>query len=296
MIAKHGGFDVSDRFIAHARRDECTKEYLIHDLKDHLVGTADRAKLFASIFGNGDWVELAALWHDLGKFLPSWQAYIRRETGCDENVRDDGDVARPNHSSAGAVLALERLKQSPPARLLAFLIAGHHAGLPDWAPDIQTGGDLQNRLFDTLTQSLKTDELNILRHIPAANIFFATKLPRTTPMGIKTAEDAQKSAEHLHLWIRMAFSCLVDADFLDTEKFMSGKDRSEVVAYPSLDVLLSRFNVYMQKKQAEVDPTPLNLARAEILRQCRNNAFLEPGFYSLTVQTGGGKTLAAMAF
>ena len=284
-----------EKFIAHAREND-DGSWESHDLSAHLHDVAVLAKSFADPFGSGDWVELAALWHDLGKFLPAWQAYIRRETGYDVDGHCEGGGGRPNHSTSGAVLALEKFRRQPPGWLLAYLIAGHHAGLPDRAPELQTGGDLQNRLFDTLTQVMHTSDLDLVRRSCRAKDIFEAAFPTTMPLGAITPEKAQKSKEHLHLWVRMLFSCLVDADFLDTERFMAPEAFKKRGGHSSIEELAIKLDAYMESKQKGSPDTPLNRARSGILKQCRERAALPAGFFSLTVPTGGGKTLSSMAF
>ncbi|MBA2671569.1 MAG: CRISPR-associated helicase Cas3' [Gemmatimonadetes bacterium] len=98
----------------------------------------------------------------------------------------------------------------------------------------------------------------------------------------------------------MIFSCLVDADFLDTEAFLDPERASGRLSVPGLDVLKERFDRFMGAKEAEVLATgslsEVNRARSEVLRQCRGKASGTPGLFSLTVPTGGGKTLSSMAF
>jgi CRISPR-associated endonuclease/helicase Cas3 len=93
----------------------------------------------------------------------------------------------------------------------------------------------------------------------------------------------------------MLFSCLVDADFLDTEAFMA-PDKAET-REQSVPVaqLLECLDAYMATFTG-ASQTPVNRMRADVLRQCRDKAALPPGLFSLTVPTGGGKTLASMAF
>lgn len=272
-------------FIAHVRK-EMDGRWVTQSLQDHLNGTAKMSGDFASEFGNRDWGEILGYWHDLGKFLPAWQRYIRRETGYDIDACIEGSNSRPNHSTAGAVLAFDSLKGRPVARLIAYGIAGHHAGLPDWYPD-DAGGDLQNRIYKNPIEALlDKDELEAIWKIPEAKEFLEKKFPTSAPI-------VTKNKEHLHLCVRMLFSCLVDADFLDTEKFMNPEDHGERGTYLPLYQLKERFDRFMQEKKSN---TEINKKRNEILKQCRLKAKLAPGFFSLNVPTGGGKTLSSMAF
>lgn len=184
-----------------------------------------------------------------------------------------------NHSSAGALHAVEKLGRR--GKLLAYLIAGHHAGLADWHSDEYALSSLSQRLEDTqhlLAISNVTIPDDVLH--PAIN-------PVSKPLGGETG---------LALWLRMLFSCLVDGDFLDTEKFMDGEKAQSRGTFSSIEELLGKFDEHMTKLTAEAKPTPVNRVRAEVLRQCRERASDIPGLFSLTVPTGGGKTLSSLAF
>ncbi len=107
-------------------------------------------------------------------------------------------------------------------------------------------------------------------------------------------------SDGFHLWVRMLFSCLVDADFLDTEAFMDEEKPQIRKQFPVLAEMLPIFNRSMEAKIAQLGEqsanTPVNRIRADVLAQCRQQAVLLPGMFSLTVPTGGGKTLSSLAF
>lgn len=281
------------QYIARAVQDE-NGQWRQQLLVDHLEGVARHAGEFAAAFGNKDWGELLGWWHDLGKFHPQWQQYIRCKTGYDSEAHIETEKGKINHSTAGAIQAIRQQKAGPPTRILAYLLAGHHAGLPDWHPD-DAGGDLSGRLFENDGQ-LKLNDLARIDAIFEAQVILSKTMPASTPLRIKSREDFQAGLEHLHLWIRMLFSCLVDADFLDTEAFMNEANAEKRGTYKSLKELEQRFTKYIQRKEKNAPDTALNHTRKKIREECLEKAKLAPGFFSLTVPTGGGKTLSSMAF
>lgn len=270
-------------FIAHVKQNEDSTWKEPHYLKEHLNVVASLAGKSAAEFGNSDWAELSGLLHDLGKYHPDWQKYIRRETGYydeDAHIENDGYAGRPNHSTVGAVYIFEKFKNSQMAKALAYVIGGHHSGLPDWNPQ------LAQRLFDD-NRNLIEDELQNIKQVEEVKQFLESPFPQSVPSIFK---NNNFDKEQLHLWIRMLFSCLVDADFLDTEKYMEETERG---GYLSLEELTKKFDKYMSRMKSDSE---LNKKRNEILQQCREKAKSEPGFFSLTVPTGGGKTLSSIAF
>ena len=265
-------------YLAHVRRNG-DGSFVIHDLEEHLRAVGNLAGQFASDFGASDWGHLAGLWHDLGKYSLAFQRYIARESGFDPEAHIEGGKGRVNHSSAGALHAIERLGEK--GRLLAYLIAGHHAGLPDWHSDEHALSSLSQRLEDK--QHLQA--ISIVT-IPT-NVLHPAITPTDKPLGGETG---------LALWLRMLFSCLVDGDFLDTERFMDGEKAQTRGEFSSLGTLLGQLDKHMTKLTADAMPTHVNSVRAEVLRQCRDRASDPPGIFSLTVPTGGGKTLSSLTF
>ena len=247
-------------------------------MEDHLRKVAEISKNFAEHFGSSDWGFLAGLWHDLGKYSAEFQQRIKSVSGYDTEAHLEGQPSRVDHSTAGAQYAIDQFGRH--GRILAYLIAGHHAGLPDWHTSETAGGALKIRLDDsshlkrTLSQTIPQEILSQPK-------------PTSALLG---------KAEGFALWVRMLFSCLVDADFLDTEAFMDMDRKAQRGNTLTPTDLLPRFNAYMEKKFSDASPTSVNRIRAEVLRQCRNKAQEAPGLFSLTVPTGGGKTLSSLAF
>ena len=136
---------MSQEFIAHAKCGQDGAWAPPHLLADHVHGVAALAEQFAAVFGNGDWGRLAGLWHDLGKYQPGFQDYIRKRSGFEEDEANEGGPGHVDHSIVGALWAMRRYGNEGEnmGRTLAYLIAGHHAGLPDW---LKTPGCLASRL------------------------------------------------------------------------------------------------------------------------------------------------------
>ena len=274
---------MSNELLAHVKQDE-KGMWHEHTLTKHIQDTAAFAEMFTETFGNGDWGKVAALLHDLGKGSEKFQRDLKKETGYDAHIETLKGMK--NHSSHGAIWAHEHWPYV--GKILAYLIAGHHAGLPDWFNEIGVGGNLEHRL--------SADEKKTLPPLNEEWIKTATealKPPQTPPCGKALKND---ELDLLHLWIRMLYSALVDADFLDTEQFMQPEKAEQRGKYPDLKELKTRFDTYMQKKTVGIEHTEVNTQRQRILADCRAKAKERPGFFSLSVPTGGGKTLSSMAF
>jgi len=251
-----------------------------HDLLEHLNGVATLASEYAESFRASQWAHLSAKLHDLGKYQPEWQQYLTKVSGHEaENAHIEGTGGHPNHSTAGALWAYENL--GPAGKVIAYLVAGHHAGLSDWNTENsslesrlgleESKRELNESLGGAPPELLNKDALPSLQTVPGTKNGFA-------------------------LWVRMLFSCLVDADFLDTEAYMDPDKRDTRGNWPELSALHSAFDEFMAEKTKGAEDTDVNRARTDVLAQCRTKASEAPGLFSLTVPTGGGKTLSSMAF
>lgn len=275
-----------------------------HLLVDHLKAVGQLAACFAPKQGR-DIAALAGLWHDLGKYRTGFQRYIRGVGS--ENAHIEGRLpsgSDKSHSAAGALHAAQWLGQQHGAagllvsRLLQYVIAGHHAGLSDWRSDV---ANLHGRLADTNTQRELTEAAQAL---PPAEIL-APKgyaLPDLRSLPIPLGDGREEIPGRLALWTRMLFSALVDADFLDTEAYFDPEASTlRQTNAPPMPALLAAFDRYMANKAeavraAGLADSPVNQQRAVVLATCRTKAAGPPGTYTLTVPTGGGKTLASLAF
>lgn len=272
-----------------------------HPLDAHLRKVAALAGSFARDPAAVQLARLAGLWHDLGKYRPGFQRYIRR--CADAHIEGRVPDRDKTHSAAGALWAEKRLSELAGkegrmlARVLQYVIAGHHAGLADW-----DGGRNQG-LKERLTRPEAGTELAEAEAAgpPVEVLAPELVLPRLTELPL-SPRDEQELPGRFALWLRMLFSALVDADFLDTETFMNpARAEARAAPAPDMSALLAAFDRHMAAKAAELQTrgladTPVNRQRAAVLARCRAKAEGPSGTYTLTVPTGGGKTLAALAF
>ena len=237
----------------------------IQSVKEHLEGTAQRAGDFAEKFGKREWGYCCGKLHDIGKYSKEFQKKIQ------ENTND-----RVDHATAGAQVCKELGGYYP---ILSYCIAGHHAGLPDYgntAISSSLCGRWKKRICDYQAYE---DEIEIPKMDTDPIIF---KKDRNMDFALGT-------------FIRMLYSCLVDADFLDTEAFMkngeTGRNSGE-----SMEILQNKLINYVSEWLKNTDTDTINGRRTEILNHCIKEGKQPEGIFRLTVPTGGGKTIASLAF
>lgn len=271
----------NNEWIAHVRKNDEEEWEAPHLLVDHLQGTANLAEHFAAKFQSGVWGKAMGLVHDAGKGRVEWQKYIKKKSGYDDEAHLEGKKGKIPHAIHGAKLA-EDLFGKAIGRFLAYGIAGHHAGLPDWSSAEGAG-----------TSSLQFQQSQIKDTHDIAEFIV------NTLQSIKPGNSPWRFANQgldFSLWIRMLYSCLVDADFLDTEAYMDSKKANMRGGYCSISELLERFNQYIQQLERKSKDTHVNQIRRQVRNQCIQMAKELPGIFSLSVPTGGGKTLSSLAF
>lgn len=227
---------------------------------DHLAGTARLAGSFAAPFGAQSEAEFAAWLHDVGKYSDAFQLRLKGGPKVD-------------HSTAGAQEAWVRQHLHT-----AFAVAGHHSGLPDGGSPADDPGDA------TLFGRSK-------KPVDPYDGWQEVTLPASTPPAWACADPLS-----LAFFTRMLYSCLVDADFIDTETFMDGKaaPRGSGTGIAALrDIVSAQAQRYLRAES----PSPVSVQRNTVLRACLEKGAHGPqGLYTLTVPTGGGKTFASLAF
>lgn len=269
-------------YIAHVLKKEDGTWAPPHILLDHIIETARLTEVFAEDFQSEAWGKAAGLAHDAGKGRLLWQKYLRLKSGYyDEEAHLEDKRGKVPHAIHGAVL-VEQLYGKRIGRILAYCIAGHHAGLPDWS-SAEGAGRASLQFQKTQVKDVKDIETYIIDSIRHAK-------PSQPPLW-KFAEGLD-----LALWIRMLYSCLVDADFLDTESYMDHEKALNRGGYCSMTELLDRFNRFIKKLDLESETTKVNEIRRNVRTQCVQKAKEEQGIFSLSVPTGGGKTLSSLAF
>ncbi|GAB4345213.1 MAG: CRISPR-associated helicase/endonuclease Cas3 [Candidatus Abyssubacteria bacterium] len=242
-----------------------------HDLEEHLRDTARLAKNLAHKFNAGAISYYLGLWHDLGKFHPRFQDYLKK---CAEsNSLQSRSIA---HSPIGALFAWQQNFD-----LVALLVSGHHAGLSS-----------PSRLKQQMSEVGENDQAKEALRIAVLN------MPDISPsQPIKRVlNDAYSSARYTEFFLRMLFSTLVDADYLNTEAHFQ-HEKSEIRRVtPNLEDLWAKFETHQNTLIGSAPDTPVNRARLEIYRHCLATAENPQGIFRLTVPTGGGKTLSSLAF
>lgn len=217
------------------------------------------------------WGYLTGLWHDLGKFAPEWQTYL--ESKADPHT--DELSGKVDHSTAGAQHAA---KVHLLGHLLAYPIAGHHSGLLD----AESNHACQKA---RLTKADLADWSGAPQEILTCPL---TALPAFL----------QRDRFSIGFFSRMIFSCLVDADFLATEAFMSPtlmKIRNRIPPY-CLEKIVDLVNQRIDSFGEPSITDTVNLQRLQVVKDCRTRASDSPGLFTLTVPTGGGKTLSSLLF
>lgn len=260
-----------EKYWAHSARNGTSMK---HGLEEHLESTAKLAEAFAAPYDPEGLAKIAALYHDLGKYYHEFQAYL-----------DQPELKRRyrDHSSAGAVYVSEKLDDIS-ALIVCMMILSHHSGLisaREWYKRVRKN---QNQPF--VQEALERGR-SFLQHYQHA----------FPSMPTSYFDPEHPDMVSLEMRIRMLFSALVDADFLDTEHHFEPEKkalRRSLMTPEALFDLLLRF--YRKLEESDQAKLPINVARSAIFYQCVGQGDQDQSFYLLEVPTGLGKTLSSMGF
>lgn len=227
---------------------------------EHQHGVAELAARFADTFGMGEWGRVLGLLHDIGKEKTTFQQYIKKESGYCPEIKVDGDTS---HAYVGGIVASRLFPQA--TSILSNIIMGHHRGLYD-------DGDWKELLKHDIPAEVSIPDVKTQLCVPSW----------------------QLSQEDFHHLVRMLYSCLVDADYLDTEAFMDPEQAELRGSKATMSELCSKLENHLEKLGNDAPDTEVNRIRRFVQQCCKEKSDGPVDFYSLTVPTGGGKTLSSL--
>lgn len=250
--------------ISHLMQQKGSQQWLLQSNEQHSKNVANIAKRFATTFGFGQIGEILGLLHDKGKEQEAFQNHIKSSSGYDKSVKDE----RVQHAYVGALLCKKLFPQL--CDIMGPEIYGHHSGLHDY-------NDYEDIFSKEIPSDVDTSPIDI--HLEM-------------PQGMKKLKELS-DCNHL---VRVLFSCLVDADYLDTEAFMNEHNSSQRGKADKLEVLKPMLDRYLAELKKNAIETPVNKIRNQVQHRCFETSSWDTGFYSLTVPTGGGKTLSSLVW
>lgn len=301
--------------IAHIRNDDGIEQ----ELFEHLLGVSEKAKFFAEKIGLKNHGELLGLLHDIGKYSQEFQVYIKSAAGLinpdeDDFIDVDNKRGKIDHSTAGAQLVWRELSRKGQVgkiagQMLALCIASHHSGLIDCigVSNDSFGDDLFAKRMSKPEERVHLEEIlckadsQLIERvnslvaspdlIPDMKDVFAKIIKRQS---IKN-DNLQVVNFHFSLLVRSLFSALIDADRVDTADFEKphAAFHRQLGIYEDWGTLIARLEGHLADLKLR---HPVDCLRRDISLNCLQAASLDKGIYTMTVPTGGGKTLSSLRF
>lgn len=242
--------------IAHVKPEDLA----VQTNEEHQQGVARLAAQFAVEFGMAEWGRVLGLLHDKGKEKRAFQQHIIKDSGLDPTVKVEVDY---RHAYVGALIAAKLFPRQH--LLMDNAIMGHHRGLYD-------DGDMKDVMKLEIPDEVKIDQIQ-------ANL---------------TLPQIKWLPQDIHHLQRMLYSCLVDADYLDTEAFMQPDQSKLRGGHSTIKQLEEKLDSFLRSLKENAVDSEVNRIRNEVQGYCLAESKGEAGFYSLTVPTGGGKTLSSV--
>lgn len=247
--------------IAHLKYDSDAHNWISQSNTNHQKGVALMASEFAGEFDMAEWGRVLGLLHDKGKEQESFQRHIKKESGYMPDIKVVGDY---KHAYVGALIAKRLFKSPPLYQFMDNILMGHHRGLYDH-------GDKLEVLKNKIPNDVSIEGIDAKLNMPHLH-----------------------SPKDLHHLIRMLYSCLVDADYLDTEQFMQPWQSKLRGGKSSILELCDKFELHLDFLRMNATQSNVNKIRNEVQQYCIKASEDGVNFYSLTVPTGGGKTLSSI--
>ncbi|MGV8168325.1 MAG: CRISPR-associated helicase Cas3' [Alkaliphilus sp.] len=251
------------KYIAHTKDgknyidDNCSQS-----LKDHLNNVSKYTEKYAESFNAGEVGAVIGLIHDLGKYQSNFQKRIR------------GGRLKVDHATLGAKILIDMHGEI--GRLYGMVVSAHHTGLKDSG----NGSNMGDNSYSSRLNNYKGQDIDYGNEVSIPSNFKHKQVDC----------DGKSSGFAMATYLKMLFSALVDADWTDTEEYIKGISRS------GLQYTMNKLNNRLKKERPINDGSFLNNIRAEILMSCQKAAQSEQGLFTLTVPTGGGKTLSSLSF